>query len=98
MVIDHGTFIPLVSSVSGSVGKECCLYHKHMAEKIANKTGKRYEKITPIVIRCTQSFLILKSFPMCIGGSSSVQKSELVDSFAIDYDRSKWLCGEQLQS
>ena len=37
MNIEHGTFTPLVFSVSGVLGKECSMFHKHMAEKIAKK-------------------------------------------------------------
>ena len=58
MDIEHGTFTSLAFSVSGSVGKECSMFHKHMAQKIPNKTGERYEEIMPI-IKCTLSFLIL---------------------------------------
>ena len=57
MRIEHCFFIPLVFSVSGSVGIECSMFHKHMAQKIANKTGERYEEVMSIV-RCT-----LFSFP-----------------------------------
>ena len=32
MNIEHGTFTPLVFSVSGGMGKECSMFHKHVAE------------------------------------------------------------------
>ena len=35
MNIKHDTFTSLVFSVSGVLGKECSMFHKHMAEKIA---------------------------------------------------------------
>ena len=37
MNIEHGTFTPLVFSVSSVLGKECSMFHKHMAKKIAKK-------------------------------------------------------------
>ena len=82
MDIEHGTFTPLASSVSRSVGKECSVFHKHMAQKIANKTDARYEEIMPI-IRCTLSFLILWSCSMYIRRRRSPPKPELVDNCTI---------------
>ena len=60
MNIKHGTFTPLVFSLSGGISTECSMFHKHIAEKIAVKTEERYEKILSI-IRCKLSFLILRS-------------------------------------
>ena len=37
MNIEHGTFTPLVFSLSGVLGKECSMFQKHMAKKIAKK-------------------------------------------------------------
>ena len=51
MNIEHGTFTPLVFWVSGLLGKECSMFHQHMAEKIAKKTNESYEKVIT-VIRC----------------------------------------------
>ena len=56
----HGTFTPLVFSVNGGVSPECSMFHKHLAEKIATKTGEIYEKVLTI-IRCKLFFLILRS-------------------------------------
>ena len=39
MNIEHVTFTPLVFSVSGKVCKDYSMFHKHMAQKIADKTG-----------------------------------------------------------
>ena len=99
MIIEHGTFTPLVFSVSVSIGKEYSMFHQHMTQKITSKTCERYEKIMSI-IRYTLSFLISQSRYLCIiscyfciiswyfllpfiRGSRSLQKSELVDDFAI---------------
>ena len=82
MNIKHGTFTPLVFFVSGSFVKECSIFHKHMAQKIANKTGERYEEAISI-ITCTLSFLSQRSSSMCIRGSRLLQKFQLFDDFAI---------------
>ena len=42
----------------GVLGKECSLFHKHMAEKIAKKLNESYEKVIT-VIRCKLSFIIV---------------------------------------
>ena len=37
MNTEPGTFTPLVFSVNGVLGKECSMFHKRVAEKIAKK-------------------------------------------------------------
>ena len=86
MDIEHGTFIPLVFSVSGDIGKECSMFRKHVAERLAIKTSKRYGKIIS-TIRCKLSFLILKSALICVRGSRShnlktINEFELVSYLA----------------
>ena len=84
MDIEHGTFTPLVFSVSGGMGKECSMFHKHVAEKISIKTEERYEKVLS-TIRCKLSFIILKSVLMCVRGSRSY-KLKNFDDFEIVSD------------
>ena len=86
MNIEHGTFTLLVFSVSGGMGKECSVFHKHVAERLEIKTGEGYEKIIS-AIRCNLSFLILKSTLICVGGRQShklktIDEFELVSHFA----------------
>ena len=50
--------------------KKCSVFHKHVAERLAIKTGQRYEKIISTK-RCKLSFLILKSALMWVRGSRS---------------------------
>ena len=49
MNIEHGTFRPLVFSVSGVLGKECSVFHKHMAEKIVKKFNESYGKVITVI-------------------------------------------------
>ena len=86
MKIENGTFTPLVFSVSGGMGKEWSMFHKHLVERLAIKTGERYEKIVP-TIRCKLSFPILKSALMCVRGSrnhnlKTIDEFELVSNLA----------------
>ena len=78
MNIENGTLTPLVFSVNGGMGKECSMYHKHIAEKISTKTEERYEKVLSM-IRCKLSFIILRACLMCIRGSRSSSKMKLTN-------------------
>ena len=62
--VEHGTFTPLMSSVNGRMANEYLKFHKFVAEKIANKSGCRYEKVL-LIIKCKLSFLILCASLMC---------------------------------
>ena len=68
MNIEHSTFTPFIFSVSEGRGKECSMFHKHVAKRLAIKTGERYEKIFS-TIQCKLSFLILKTALKCVRGS-----------------------------
>ena len=85
MNIEHGTFTPLVFSVSGVLGKECSMFHKHMVEKIAKKINESYEKVIT-VIRCKLSFIILRSALLCIKGNRSNHVFKDIDEFSLAFD------------
>ena len=89
MNIEHGTFTPLVFSVSGGMGKECSMFHKHVAERLAIKTGERYEKIIS-TIRCKLSFLILKLALMCVRGSRSHNVKTIDEFELVSNESAKW--------
>ena len=55
----------------------------NMTQKIAYKTGERYEKIMPIIGCIYILFPLLRSYSMCIRGGRSLQKPELTDDFVI---------------
>ena len=65
MNIEHGTFRTFVFIVQESVGKECEYYHKHLADKIATKTGDRYAKVLTFIRRKIY-FLVLRSALLCL--------------------------------
>ena len=67
MNVEHGTFTPLVFP----------MFHKHIAQKIANKTEEKYEKVSKL-IRCKLPFLILRSVLLFIKGSRSISKDLVV--------------------
>ena len=51
MNVEHVTFTPLVFSWTGGEGPETSMLHKHITQKIANKTEEKYEKVQTL-IRC----------------------------------------------
>ncbi|XP_066931552.1 uncharacterized protein [Clytia hemisphaerica] len=82
MNIEHGTFTPLIFSVTGVMAKECSIYYKHLADKIARKTEEQYSKVIG-VIRCRLSFLILRAALLCVRGSRTKGSKETkIDDFS----------------
>ena len=63
------------------MGKECSLFHKHVAERLAIKTDERHERAIS-TIRCKLSFLILKSALMRVRGSRS-HNLKTIDEFEL---------------
>ena len=83
MSIQHGTFTPLIFSVTGGAGQECSRYHRHLAEQISAKTQQNLSS-TISWIRCKISFIILKACLMCIRGSRTYkQNTAVADDFFI---------------
>ena len=76
MNVENRTFTPLVFSLTGGKGPETFILHKHIAQKIANKTEERYEKVQTL-IRCKLSFLILRPLLLRIRGSRSISKDSV---------------------
>ena len=70
--IEQGTFTPLIFTTTGSMGPECILYHKALAERLSTKSGERYDYIMNF-IRCKLSFMCIKSSLLCLRGSRSIK-------------------------
>lgn len=68
MNVEHGTFTPLVFSLNGGVGPEAAAFHKHVADRISEKHGEKYDKVMAW-IRCKLSFIILRACLTCLRGS-----------------------------
>ena len=76
MELEHSTFTPLVYSIKGVMAKECQIYHKALAEKLAVKTGESYNEVSRL-IRIKLSFIVMKSALLCIRGSRSTNRDSL---------------------
>ena len=42
MNVEHGTYTPLVFSLTSGEGPETSLFHEHIVQKIANKTEEKF--------------------------------------------------------
>ena len=86
MNVEHGTFTPLVFSVTGGECTETSTFHRHLASKIALKKDERYEDVVNF-IGCKMSFLILRSALTFIRESRPYDKvSVMVDDFSLACD------------
>ena len=68
MEVEHGTFTPLVFGTNGAMGEECAKFHKLLAAKLAQKTGKHYFTVMQW-LRTRLSFSILRSALLCLRGT-----------------------------
>ena len=49
MNLEHGTFTPLVFSLTGDEGPETSMFHKHIAQKYCGKNEGKYEKVLSLL-------------------------------------------------
>ena len=83
MEVEHGTFTPLIFSTSGVMAHECAIFHKSLAEKLAEKKNERYEEVVRY-LRVKFSFLALKSTLLCLRGSRTVKRvQDVVSDFGL---------------
>ena len=68
--IEHGSFTPLVLSLTGGMGPTASMCFKRLASKLAQKRDQTYSS-TMAWIRCSLSFALLKSSIQCIRGARS---------------------------
>ena len=68
--IEHGSFTPLVMSLTGGLGRAANVCYKRLASLIATKQEQPYSS-TIAWIRCRLSFSLLRSSIQCIRGARS---------------------------
>ena len=71
--VEHGSFIPLVFSSSGGMGKAVTTTYKHLAQLLSEKWSSPYSVVMGW-LRCSLGFSLLHSSIMCIRGSRSHSK------------------------
>ena len=67
--VEHGTFTPLVFSLTGGEGPEAFIFHKNIVQKISATTEEKYDRVS--LIRCRLSYLI------CVRESRSVSNDHV---------------------
>ena len=65
--VKHGTFTPLVFSVTGGMADQAIVFYKHLASLLSEKRNEHYA-VVMCWIRCCLSFSLLRS---AIRGSRS---------------------------
>ena len=60
------------------MGKECQIFHKALAMKIAEKTDERYSDVTRL-LRVKLSFIVLKAALLCLRGSRTTKCDSLTE-------------------
>ena len=68
--VEHGSFIPLVFSLTGGMGNSASVCYKRLASLISAKRDTSYSS-TLVWIRCSLSFSLLRSSIQCIRGARS---------------------------
>ena len=66
--VEHASFTPLVLGINGGMGKECRVFVKTLAEKLAKKQNESYSTIISW-LRTKLSFCVLRSVILCVRGS-----------------------------
>ena len=69
--IEDGDFIPMIMSSSGGMGTQMTRAVKHLASKIALKTGEKHGKVMN-VIRCELAFTLARAALVCLRGSRAI--------------------------
>ena len=54
MNVEHGTFTPLVFSLTGGEGPEAFIFHKNIVQKISATTEGNFDRVS--LIRCKLSY------------------------------------------
>ena len=76
--IEHGSFIPLIFTVTGGMGPQAQTFFKLLCHKTAYKLKQNYSDVCSFM-RCKLSFLLKRLSLLCIRGSRNVQTKSVVD-------------------
>ena len=68
--VEHGSFTPLVMSLTGGCGNAATVFYKRLASLLAEKWDQPYSS-TLAWMRCKLSFALLRSSIQCIRGARS---------------------------
>ena len=83
--VEHGTFCPLVFSVTGGAGPEAKTFLRLLCNKIAKNSSSEYVNIMSF-LKCKLSFLMRRLVLLCIRGSRLNMKNNSSTSYESDFD------------
>lgn len=69
--VEHGSFVPLIFSVTGGMGDQAKIFGKLLCNKIAYKKRQNFNDVVNFY-RCKLSFLIRRLVLLCIRGSRCI--------------------------
>ena len=68
--VERGAFTPLVPSTTGGMARECTIFYKRLADRLAEKQKTNYSFMMRL-LRCRISFALLRSAIRALRGSRS---------------------------
>ena len=68
--VERASFVPIVLSATGGMGKQASVFYKRLASLLAEKRDTSYSA-TMNWLRCTITFSLLRSAVQCIRGARS---------------------------
>ena len=85
--VEHGSFAPLIYSVTGGVGSQAKTFEKLLCNKLAYKKRQKYSNIINYY-RFKLSFLMKKTILLCIRGSrkASINTNELSNMHDFEFN------------
>ena len=88
--VDHGTFMPLVFSIYGSMGRECHKFYSWLSDLLLEKRNLP-KSVVANCVRSKVCFALLKLSLLCLRGSRTVcrKTSELECDVDISRDLAK---------
>ena len=84
--VEQGTFTPLVFGTNGGIGRECDLFVKNLASKLALKQNEQYGNIMTW-LRTKLSFETVKAALLCVRGSRAPfrrMQEDTIDNFRLN--------------
>ena len=83
--VEHGTFAPLIFSVTGGVGPETQLFFEILCDKITRKNSQSYPCVVNF-IKCRLAFIIRKLVLLCVRGTRASKKKDTESHCESDYE------------
>ena len=77
--IEHGSFTPLIFTVTGGMGPQATTFFRLLCSKIAYKHRQDYNNVSSF-LKCKISFLIRKMVLLCLRGSRTLNTKNVVNN------------------